>query len=194
MSCTPPIDRMPKVLPWAHPLDEFYLNAGLPLPQIEVVPGPSLPEPCRQLLVHDGDMTPTLEAFYNATIYIEVLRSEVRNSYYYREVVLLTEGRNQRVEFGAIKISLERLPLAARKDILAERLPFGTVLAKHRIGHTSRPKAFLKIQSDDFINQSLGVSGSPVLYGRRNTLSNLAQEPLAEIVEILPPAKLHHGN
>jgi hypothetical protein len=104
-------------------------------------------------------------------------------------VVLITEGTGERVEFGAIKISLERLPLAARKDILAERLPFGTVLGRHRIRHTSRPKAFLKIKSDDFINQSLGVASSQTLFGRRNTLSNLAQEPLAEIVEILPPAK-----
>ena len=178
----------PVVLPYAHPLDEFYANAGLTLPRIEVIPGPSMPEPHRKLLVHDGDMTPALEAFYDSPIHLEVLRSEERNSYYYREVVLITDDASERVEFGAIKISLERFPPAARKDILAERLPLGTILAKYRIRHTSRPKAFLKIVADDFINQSLGTTGRLTLYGRRNTLSNLEMEPLAEIVEILPPA------
>lgn len=189
MSVSSPISQPPKVLPYAHPLDEFYAIAGLVLPPIEVAPGHSLPEPYRRLLVHDGDMTPTLEAFYGASLHLEVIRSEERNSFYYREVVLLTDDRNERVEFGAIKISLERIPMAARKDILAEKLPFGSLLAKHRIAHVSRPKAFLKIESDDFINQALGLTGRSILYGRRNTLSNLAQEPLAEVVEILPPAR-----
>ena len=94
----------------------------------------------------------------------------------------------ERVEFGAIKIALDRYPAAARKDILAERLPLGTILAKYRIAHTSRPKAFLKIASDDFINKALGIAGEHALFGRRNTLSNPAHESLAEIVEILPPA------
>jgi chorismate-pyruvate lyase len=179
---------MPMVLPYAHPLDEFYANAGLTLPRIEVIPGDSMPEPHRKLLVHEGDMTPALEAFYDSPIHLEVLRSEERNSYYYREVVLITDDASERVEFGAIKISLERFPQAARKDILAERLPLGTILAKYRIRHTSRPKAFLQIVSDGFINQALGISGRHTLYGRRNTLSNLDSEPLAEIVEILPPA------
>ena len=42
-----------------HPLDEFYANAGRALPKIEAVDGIAVPEPYRQLLVHDGDMTPT---------------------------------------------------------------------------------------------------------------------------------------
>jgi chorismate-pyruvate lyase len=190
MSFTSSISTPPKVLPYAHPLDEFYANAGLVLPRIETAPGVSLPEPYRRLLVHEGDMTPALEAFHKTTLHVEVLRSEERNSFYYREVVLMTDDDSKPVEFGAIKISLERVSLAARKDILAERLPFGTVLARHKIAHTSRPKAFLKIHSDDFINQALGLNGGHVLWGRRNTLSNLSHEPLTEIVEILPPAEL----
>jgi chorismate-pyruvate lyase len=189
MSISTPLSSIPTVLPFAHPLDEFYANAGLTLPRIEVVPGPAVPEPYRKLLVHDGDMTPALEAFHGSSIHLEVMRRDERNSFYYREVVLLTDTANERVEFGAIKISLDRFPHAARKEILAERLPLGTILAKYRIAHTSRPKAFLKIASDDFINSAFNISGDHVLFGRRNTLSNPAHEPLAEIVEILPPAK-----
>ena len=54
----------PVALPFAYPLDEFYALAGRTLPAIEQVPGESVPEPYRQLLVHQDDMTPTLEKCY----------------------------------------------------------------------------------------------------------------------------------
>jgi len=187
---SPSTEHEPNVLTlsYSHPLDDFYEHAGRTLPKIEVVQGAAVPEPCQQLLVHDGDMTPALEKFYDSTIHLEVLRREKRGSFYFREVVLLTDDKDERVEFGAIKIFLNLFPLAARNDILAERLPLGTILAKYRISHTSRPKAFLRIHSDEFINLALGLTGKHVLYGRRNTLSNPEGHPLAEIVEILPPA------
>lgn len=176
-------------LSFYHPLDDFYSAGGLTLPKIEVVEPAAVPEPYQQLLVHDGDMTPTLERFHGAEIHLEVLRREKRNNFYFREVVLLTDDHDKRVEFGAIKIFLDLFPLAARNDILAERLPLGSILGKYKIAHTSRPKGFLRIESDDFINRALGLTGKHILYGRRNTLSNPEGHPLAEIVEILPPAK-----
>lgn len=179
----------PAVLSFTHPLDDFYEHAGLHLPPIQVVPGHAVPQPYQQLLVHDGDMTPALERFYEATIHLEVLRRERRGDFYFREVVLLTDDSNQRVEFGAIKMFLNLFPKQAQVDILTERLPLGTILAKYKIEHTSRPKGFLCIQSDEFINRSLGLTGTHFLYGRRNTLSNPDNHPLAEIVEILPPAQ-----
>lgn len=175
-------------LSFTHPLDDFYEHAGLNLPRIDVIPGPSVPQPYQQLLVHEGDMTPALEKFYGATIHLEVLRREQRGDFYFREVVLHTDDKDQRVEFGAIKMFLDLFPVAARHDILAERLPLGSILAKYKIQHNSRPKGYLRIHSDKFINQSLGLTGSHILYGRRNTLSNPEGHPLAEIVEILPPA------
>jgi hypothetical protein len=66
-------------------------------------------------------------------------------------------------------------------------MPLGTVLRDFKIKHTSRPKAYLKIEADDFVNQALGLTNKHTLYGRRNTLFDNRQRPLAEIVEILPP-------
>ena len=60
------------------------------------------------------------------------------------------------------------------------------MVADYAITHTSRPKAFLRVLSDDFINAALKLSQSQWLYGRRNTLWDPQQRPLAEIVEILP--------
>ena len=70
---------------------------------------------------------------------------------------------------------------------MAERLPLGTILAKYQIPHFSKPTAFLRIQSDGYINGALGLTREHVLYGRRNALRNGEQQVLAEIFEILPP-------
>ena len=170
-----------------HPLDDFYAHAGMPLPAMQNVPGEEVPEPYRQLLVHDGDMTPTLEKFHGALIHLRVLKREQHGSYYFRQVALLTDDTNKPVEFGAIKIFLDLFPAPAREDILGERLPLGTILAKYRIPHFSKPTAFLRIESDDYINGALVLSGKHTLYGRRNALTNSDRQVLAEIFEILPP-------
>ena len=178
------------VMPIAYPLDDFYAQARRPLPNIVAVNGADVPEPYRTLLVHDSDMTPTLEKFHADSIHLRVLNSQEREGAYYREVALLLNKSNAAVEFGAIKINLSLFPPSAQKAILGEDLPLGHVLSDFRIKHTSRPKAFLKIGSDDFINEALGLKASRTLYGRRNTLFDPQQRALAEIVEILPTLPL----
>ncbi|MBL6765016.1 MAG: hypothetical protein ISQ14_08670 [Verrucomicrobiae bacterium] len=182
-----PAHGAPQVLPYAYPLDDFYAQQGLTLPVIDSVAGEDVPQPYRSLLVHDDDMTPTLEHFHGGQIHVTVLRRQQRGDFYYREVVLSRDTDNAPVEFGAIKIMLNLFPAAARQAVLSERTPLGRILAEHRIRHTSKPKAFLRVESDNFINSALQLSGEHVLYGRRNTLWNPEMKPLAEIVEILPP-------
>ena len=182
--------RQPKgaaVSPWIYPLDEFYALAGRPLPAVETIPVDQILEPYRSLLAHDQDMTPTLENFHQQKIHLEMLSRQLRGGFYFREVVLHLDDTDQAVEFGAIKINLSVFPNAARREILEERLPLGHILAEHKIAHTSRPKAFLRVKSDSFINAALRLKASCVLFGRRNTLLDPAQHPMAEIVEILPP-------
>ena len=182
--------RPPKgaaVSPWIYPLDEFYAQASRPLPDVATVRPDRMPEPYRSLLAHDQDMTPTLEKFYRQKIHLEILSRQQRGGFYSREVVLLLDNTDQPVEFGAIKINLSVFPNAARREILEGRLPLGHILAEDKIAHTSRPKAFLRVTSDGFINGALRLKGSCVLFGRRNTLLDPAQHPIAEIVEILPP-------
>lgn len=176
------------VLPIAYPLDEFYALAGMTLPPIEAVPGEAVPEPYKTLLVHQDDMTPTLEKFHRDSVHLRVLRRQRREDVYFREVVLVTDKGERPVEFGAIKINLLLFAPKARQEILEERLPLGHILHECGVTHTSRPKAFLRLRSDAFVNAALGLTGEHVLYGRRNTLWDPQQRPLAEIVEILPPA------
>jgi len=183
----PSTSEIPKVLPYAYPLDDFYAQQGLLLPPIESITGEEVPPPYHSLLVHDDDMTPTLEHFHGGQIHVTVIRRQHRGDFYFREVVLSRDCDGAPVEFGAIKISLKLFPAMARQAILSERTPLGRILSDHRILHTSKPKAFLRVESDDFINEALKLEGKHVLYGRRNTIWSQDEKPLAEIVEILPP-------
>ena len=171
----------------AHPLDEFYAQMGLALPPLQQVDSEAVPQPYRQLLVHRDDMTPTLEKFHGRDIHLRLLGRRRKGSGYFREVVLLLDGTDQPVEFGAIKIYLDRFGTEAQRQILEEQRPLGHILQECGVKHSSCPKAFLRLASDHFINDALQLTGANVLYGRRNTLFDPQERPLAEIVEILPP-------
>lgn len=170
-----------------HPLDEFYRQMGQALPPWQQVDGEAVPRPYKQLLVHHDDMTPTLEKYHGREIHLRLLGRRRKGSSYFREVVLLLDGTEQPVEFGAIRIYLDRFSGEARRQVLEEQRPLGRILQECGVKHSSRPKAFLRLASDHFINDALHLSGANVLFGRRNTLFDPKEQPLAEIVEVLPP-------
>jgi chorismate-pyruvate lyase len=170
-----------------YPLDEFYNERGETLPVIGRVEPDEIPEPYKSLLVHDGDMTSRLESFHGEQIHIQLLARHTHENEYFREVVLTLNGIKKPVEFGAIKIILDLFPVEAQREILKEHRPLGAILKQFKIKHSSQPKVFLTIASDKFINRVLKLESVHSLYGRRNTLVDAWDRPLAEIVEILPP-------
>ena len=171
-----------------YPLNEFYDQAGLPLPTIARVAARDVPEPYNSLLVHARDMTPTLADAYGRGIQLRVLKHMLRGDVFSRQIVLVLEGDQKPVVFGAIKIYLQHFPDEARRLVLEMKQPLGTILQTQNIAHTSQPEAYIKVTADVAISSALGLTGSPLLYGRRNALWNASQQALAQVVEILPPA------
>jgi hypothetical protein len=170
-----------------YPLDEFYAAHGLSLPVVGRIEPREVPAPYQSLLVHQRDMTSTLEKFHKHKIHVHVRARHTHENEYFREVVLELNRLNQSVEFGAIKINLDLFPLEARQEILREQRPLGWILTHFGIAIASRPRAYLRVASDDYINKALNLQGICFLYGRRNSLMDNWDRPLAEIVEILPP-------
>src|SRR5438552_105801 len=105
------------------PLEDFYTRDGLMLPNVSPLPGEEVPEPYRQLLVHNGDMTPTLEAFHGERIHLRVISRQLDGDTLRREVVLTLDDSDRPVEFGAILIHLQHFPPAAREAILEGKIP-----------------------------------------------------------------------
>lgn len=173
---------------FAYPLSEFYTRAKLPLPQMEVIPGDAVPEPFRTLLVHSNDMTPTLEEHHKSQIHLEILRSEQRGGFYYRQVVLRLNHDEKPVEFGVNKIFLGLFPEEAQELIRLEQVPLGRILKECGVRHKTEAKAFLRVEPDEVIAGAFELEQPVTLYGRKAVISNLQGKPLSEIVEILPPA------
>ena len=171
-----------------YPLSEFYEQAGLSLPSVARVEGQDIPAPYRSLLVHEHDMTPTLEDAYCRSIQLRVLQYQLRDNVVSRQVALVVEGNEKPVAFGAIKIHLEHFPPRARRLVLERKRPLGTILRTQGVEHTSRPDAFVRVTSDAVINGALQLSGSYELFGRRNVILDSEQRTLAQVVEILPPS------
>lgn len=171
-----------------YPLNEFYSQASLSLPLARRIHGREMPEPYRHLLVHDRDMTPTLEAAYDRKMTLRVLKYSFNDEIFSREIVLIPEGGDTPVVFGAIKIYLDEFPAEARELVLERKLPLGTILESQGIRHFSAPDAFFEVDSDAFIEKALQMEAPARLYGRRNMLGNGTGRKLAQVLEILPPA------
>ena len=170
-----------------YPLSEFF---ACPPPQ-DVVrlegQGKPMPEPYRSLLVHERDMTSTLERFHEETLVLRPVVRKREGDNLFRQVVLIGERTGTPWEFGAIRIDLGAFGAAARGEILAARRPLGSILARHEVAYESRPRHYFQVPSDQCMGQLLDFSGSCPLYGRQNVLSSPTGRPLAEVVEILPP-------
>lgn len=174
-----------------YPLNEFYEEAGLVLPSPTRINGREMPQPYRGLLVHDRDMTPALEAAYDRKMHLRVLKYSLDDEVFSRQIVLIPEGSETPVVFGAIKIYLDEFPSAARDLVLERKLPLGTILESQSIKHFSQPDAFFEIDADPTICAALKLDAPARLYGRRNILANATGRKLAQVLEILPPANAH---
>ena len=171
------------------PLNEFYKRSHQNQPRIVPVMSANLPEPYRGLLAHNGDMTARLESFHGRMIHLEVLESVCSEQTVLRKVVLVLESSGEKVEFGAIRISLALFDPEPRDRILEGKLPLGTILKRYGVDYLSRPQAFLEVLSDGVVGDALGLGACEKLYGRQNSILNPRGELLAKVVEILPPSK-----
>lgn len=172
-----------------YPLTLFCQNGGHPLPSCEPIEGAGMPDPYRGLLVHHGDMTSRLEAFFGGSIVIEVLHFEHTPEVYRREVVLRIEASGLPVEYGAIEIDLGAFDGELRQLILEQHLPLGGLLNRFGVRYRSEPKGFLKLGPDAVMQRVFGLPEAPQFFGRSNVLLNEDGRILARIVEVVRPVE-----
>ncbi len=116
-----------------YPLSMFRMTREIPSLSFEVIEGSEIPDPYRDLLFHDGDMTSRLEHFHGGAIYVDKLHSSSDGRAYFREVTLRREKDSCPVEYGAIEISLSALPTDAAELVLEAKRPLGGILNHYRI-------------------------------------------------------------
>lgn len=172
-----------------YPLTLFCQNGGHPLPCHEAIDGATMPEPYRGLLVHHGDMTSRLEAFFDGEIEIEVLHREHTPEVYRREVVLRIAATGLPVEYGAIEIDLGAFDGEVRRLILEQHLPLGGLLNRFGVRYRSEPKGFIKLGPDAVMQKVFGLPNADEFFGRCNVLLGDDGRTLARIVEVVRPVE-----
>jgi len=177
----------PETPDFLYPLSEFLACAPVETVTLLETGEAVMPEPYRALLVHDRDMTSTLERFHEEAIVLRPVASKQEGNSLFRQVVLVGADSGTALEFGAIRIDLAGFSRSARQEVLAARKPLGAILADHVVVYESRPECFFSLRSDPCMEELLELDGVHRLYGRQNVLRGLGGLPLAEVVEILPP-------
>lgn len=177
----------PTMLDLLYPLSEFF-NPGESAPLAELESGGGrMPEPFRSLLVHDTDMTSTLEDYHGEKLELRLVDKMHHGTDLFRQVVLMGKSSGRPREFGAIRIDLSHFEPEARQRILEERQPLGSVLAEFEVIYSSHPRLFFHVTADARMQEIFCLEGARLLYGRQNILATPDGAPLAEVVEILPP-------
>jgi chorismate-pyruvate lyase len=168
-----------------HPLDVAYTRAGLEPPAATAIAPDAIPQPYRSLLVHQRDMTLTLEAHFGGRVVLRPLATFTVGPWYYRRVLLAQEYSGRPVEMGAIRMKLAALPRKVQADIRRNRVPLGRLLRDAGVDFTSVPREFFEVVPNPEMMGVFWMREAKTLYGRRTEVL-LDGRAIGDIVEVLP--------
>jgi hypothetical protein len=169
----------------AYPLDVVYAQAGITPPAARAITPLDIPLPYRTLLVHERDMTLTLEDHFGRRVVLRALSTFRRGRAYFRRVLLVQEYSGRPVEMGAIRIDLGAFRAKIRARILEGRVPLGRVLRDGGVDYRSRPRSFLAFEPNSEMMGVFWMREPKTLYGRQTEVT-LDGRKIGDIVEILP--------
>ena len=168
-----------------YPLDVAYEQAGLPIPKAKEVSPREIPFPYRSLLVHENDMTLTLERHFGGRVVLRTLSTVLNKNWYMRRVLLVQEYTGRPVEMGAIRLRLESFTIRVRAQIERNEVPLGRILRDSDVDFKSQPRAFLLLEPNSEMMGVFWMREARTLYGRQTELYK-AGNKIGDIVEILP--------
>ena len=167
------------------PLDFVYARSGVALPQVTAIEPDDIPLPYRSLLVHETDMTLTLERHFGGRVVLRPLATFTSGPWYFRRVLLAQEYTGRPVEMGAIRIKVGAFPDRIRKQILKNDVPLGRLLRDGGVKYESRPKTFLAVTPNSEMMGVFWMREPRTLYGRRTEMLHDGVK-VGDIVEVLP--------
>ena len=168
-----------------YPLDVVYRRAGVEMPATKIVAPYEIPMPYRSLLVHEDDMTITLERHFGGRVVLRALSTFTSGAWYFRRVLLVQEYSGRPVEMGAIRMKLDGFGARLKKQILKNEVPLGRILRDSGFKYVSRAIAFLAITPNPEMMGVFWMRESRTLYGRRTEIVNDGTK-IGDIVEVLP--------
>jgi len=168
-----------------YPLDVVYRRAGVEMPRMKIVEPCEIPLPYRSLLVHEDDMTITLERHFGGRVVLRALSTFTSGAWYFRRVLLVQEYSGRPVEMGAIRIKLDAFGAHLKKQILRNEIPLGRLLRDNGFKYLSHATAFLAITPNPEMMGVFWMREPRTLYGRRTKIARNGTK-IGDIVEVLP--------
>ncbi len=168
-----------------YPLDVVYRRAGVTMPDVKVIAPDDIPPPYHSLLVHENDMTLTLERHFGGRVVLRALSTFRTGSWYFRRVLLVQEYSGRPVEMGAIRMRLNAFTASIQQQILRNEIPLGRILRDGGVEYRSEARRFLAIAPNAEMMGVFWMREPRTLYGRRTEMMH-GRTKIGDIVEVLP--------
>lgn len=168
-----------------YPLDFVYARAGVEPPAVTRVAPDDIPQPYRSLLVHESDMTVTLERHFGGRVALRPLSTFTLGGSYFRRVLLAQEYSGRPVEMGAIRMRLDVFSPRIRTQIRQNVVPLGRILRDGGVDFKSVAKVFLAITPNPEMMGVFWMREPRTLYGRQTEVVHRGAK-IGDIVEVLP--------
>jgi hypothetical protein len=143
-----------------------------------------MPQPFRQLLVHDRHMTRTLVAYYKSPLDLHVQEMHKVGNLYSRKIFLCPSETKGVVEHGLVRLDLKYMPELVKREILQEHAPLGAIMINHDIHQRIQARWYLRFPPDSSLLQWVDCQIPGPLYGRLGTIY-CDDEPVIEVLEIV---------
>ena len=167
-----------------YPLDVLYARQGVAPPAARKTSPARIPSPYHDLLVHENEMTQTLERHAGGPVAVRVLATSSAGRWYSRRVLLVLESSGRPMAIGAVRIRLDAFNARTRARILQQQVPLGRLLREAAIDYLSRPTAFFEVTPNAEMMGVFWMREAGTLYGRQTQIM-LGGARVGDIVEIL---------
>jgi hypothetical protein len=166
-------------------LDLAYEQAGIQAPIVRAISPKDIPSPYRALLVHENDMTVTLERHFGGRVALRTLGTFTNGPWYSRRVLLVQEYSGRPVEMGAIRLKIDSFNARIRAHIRRNEVPLGRLLRDAGFDFRSEPRVFLSIAPNAEMMGVFWMREPRTLYGRQTEVLSRGVK-IGDIVEVLP--------
>lgn len=156
------------------------------LPKTAAVSAAAIPQPYRELLVHNGHMTETLEHHYGAAVDVHPYDIHRNGCMYGRKLDLTVQSTGEVVMTGIMLFNLSFVEPVIRDEILAARTPLGRILIRHNVLREVTTETYLNVSADDPLIARFAMPSPREAYGRLATIF-CNQLPAVDLLEIVRP-------
>jgi chorismate-pyruvate lyase len=170
----------------ASELIRNYYQDQSQLGRFERVASPEIPGIYRRLLDHTNHMTVTVESHHADNVDVEVLRSDIVDGLYRREILLRTHRSSVVVQYGIVRLYTKYLSERPRDEILGQRKPLGRVLIEHNVLREVELFDLFRVECGPVLAKYFGVAPGTITYGR-TAMIHCDNEPAIELLEVVRP-------